>query len=92
MQVIENMVGERGFEPPTPGAETKKICQRVDFSLRGDRPGPRRFIDRMLGYSYSTLVLRQGLTETERKRQAWQTEGSRFVGGAHIGNERKSGG
>jgi len=55
----------------------------------------------MLGYSYSTLVLRQRPQETEHKRRTWQTEGSRYnpagsfpvlVGGAHIGNERKSGG
>ena len=27
------MVGERGFEPPTPGPETKEISQGVDFSI-----------------------------------------------------------
>jgi hypothetical protein len=68
--------------------------------MQGDHPGPRLSFDRMLGYSYSTRVLRQGPKETEHKRQAWQTEGSRYhpagsfpvlVGGAHIGNERKSG-
>jgi DNA-binding transcriptional MocR family regulator len=30
---LKRMVGERGFEPPTPGPETKEISQGVDFSI-----------------------------------------------------------
>jgi hypothetical protein len=32
-RIERQMVGERGFEPPTPGPETKKISQGVDFSI-----------------------------------------------------------
>jgi hypothetical protein len=88
------------FSPSFYG-EAKTACLQVRNDLEPWGPRPRLLFDHVLDYSYSTLELRQRPKETEHKRQAWQTEDSRYnpawsfpvrVGAAPIGNERKSGG